>query len=96
MRDFRLVTSQTVKRTVLLSRRTQGQGQVQGRSVCLSTGGVHGPGGCLVPWGCLLRGCLFQGVSAPGGSGRERRLLLRMVRILLECILVAQNFLSEV
>ena len=57
--------------------------------VCLSTGGdacsggvhgprgkVHGPGGCMV-WG----GCLAETTPL-------RRLLLRAVRILLECILV--------
>ena len=62
-------------------------------SVILFTGGVSAPGG----W-CLLPG----DVSAPGGSALrgglvsqhadpppwERRLLLRMVRIILGCILV--------
>ena len=51
--------------------------------------------GVLAPRGSVPRGCLF-----PGGAGipacteadpRERRLLLRTVRILLECILVASN-----
>ena len=53
------------------------------------------PGGCLVPEGSALRG-LLQGVPAPtGGRGgvgdrpESRRLLLRTVRILLECILVS-------
>ena len=53
-------------------------------------------GGCLVPggflalggacsWGCLVKGVWSWGV--PGGDP-PRRLLLRAVRILLECILV--------
>ena len=60
------------------------------------------PGGCLL-WGCACsRGCLLpgqgvtvpggRGVPAPGGCGGDpvvsRWLLLRTVRILLECILV--------
>ena len=56
------------------------------------------PGGCLLRGGCLLWagacsmggaapwGCLLQG----GGDPPSRRLLLRTVRILLECILVFQ------
>ena len=58
--------------------------------VCLSTGGVvvsqHALqqvcGGCLLLRGCLLLGGLVE--TPPSG----RRLLLRTVRILLECILV--------
>ena len=53
-----------------------GQGYVFTR-VCDS---VH-RGGCLLPRGCLLWGC----VETP-----PRRLLLRAVRILLECILVTK------
>ena len=53
---------------------------------CLIPGGVPAPGGCL-----LLGGCLLPGV--PGGDP-PGWLLLRAVRILLECILVetAVNF----
>ena len=50
--------------------------------------GVPGPGGCLVPGGAWCRG-----VPGAGGFPEEtppRRLLLRAVRILLECILVFQ------
>ena len=36
VRDFHSVTSQSAKRTVLLSRGIQGQGQVQGRSISVS------------------------------------------------------------
>ena len=62
--------------------------------------GVPGRGDGLVPGGCLL----WRGVPAPGGSGLGAwwrpppetrppgRLLLRAVRILLECILVCFNF----
>ena len=64
-------------------------------SVILSTGGVPAPGGCLVPAGCLVPGeCLVLGgvcsQGVPGGDPIPRRLLLRAVRILLECILVSQ------
>ena len=67
-------------------------------------GGVPGSGGCAWSWG----GAWSQGGSVPGGClvlggwypsmhwGRppwERRLLLRTVRILLECILVL-NFIA--
>ena len=47
---------------------------------------VHGVGG-VGPGGCLLRG---EGGLVPGGARLRppRRLLLRVVRILLECILV--------
>ena len=72
--------------------------------VILFTGVVHGPGGgawsrgvcawsgrgCMVPGGCLVPG----GWSGGRGPGRDppRRLLLRAVRILLECILVCPLF----
>ena len=62
-------------------------------------------GGVFAPEGCLLLGvgCLVPGGSAPRGVGipacteadpppRERRLLLRTVRILLECILVFRKY----
>ena len=51
--------------------------------------GLPGPGGCLVR-GCLLQGrCLVPGGSGPRGVLRlQVLLLLRAVRILLECILV--------
>ena len=50
-------------------------------------------GGCLLPRGCLLPGVSApRGVSAPGGEGAwwrpSRWILLRAVRILLECILI--------
>ena len=83
-------------------------------SVILSTGGVPGPRGCLVPGGvpgpkggsgpggvpgaggCLAwgegrpgpGGCLVETLSPPPPSGW---LLLRAVRILLECILVSES-----
>ena len=47
---------------------------------------VHG--GCLVRGGCLLRGGVWRPLPPP------RWLLLRAVRILLECILVSGIFLS--
>ena len=62
---------------------------------CLLPGGAWSQGG-LLPGGCLFRGvpgprgtCAW-GVSAPGGAWWRppERLLLRVVRILLECILV--------
>ena len=75
--------------------------------VCLSTGGVPGRG-VLVPGvpgrgGACSRGVCSQGVCSQGGwlvsqhalrqtPPRERWLLLRMVRILLECILVEISF----
>ena len=60
---------------------------------------MPGPGGGLLPGGCLIPGGLLWGVSAPGGGVWSRgvpggdpsppgQLLLRAVRILLECILV--------
>ena len=66
-------------------------------SVILSTGGWGW--GCLVPGGCLvLGGTWSRGLPAPRGAcsgGVEIppwRLLLRAVRILLECILVNHWF----
>ena len=59
--------------------------------------GVPAPGEGVWSGGCLLWGCLVRGVPAPRGGacsggvpGEDppRRLLLRAVRILLECILV--------
>ena len=50
--------------------------------VCLSTGG-----GGLVPGGCLLRGVVGIPACTEADPLRERQLLLRTVRILLECIL---------
>ena len=46
-------------------------------------GGVSAPGGSLVPGGCLVQ------TPLPG------RLLLRVVRILLECILVWQDYCGK-
>ena len=64
-------------------------------SVILFTGGslperVPAPGGgCLLPGGSALRGCLLPGgVCFRGCGDLPRWLLLRAVRILLECILV--------
>ena len=69
-------------------------------SVILSTGGgawsgeVPGPGGSAwggvsAPRGCLVQGGLLRRVACTEADPpRERRLLLRTVRILLECILV--------
>ena len=76
-------------------------------SVILSTGGcllwgVSGPGVSAPRGGCLVPGGVWSwGVSAPGGAWsrggawwrpRQGQLLLRAVRILLECILVCHNF----
>ena len=66
------------------------------------SGGVSAPGGCLL-WGVsALGGCLLPGgclLSAPGGCllpgvwwRHAPRILLRAVRILLECILVINVF----
>ena len=58
-------------------------------------GGVPAPGGCLLGRVCSLKGacwgggCLLRGMWRPPDS---RRLLLRTVRIPLECILVANIF----
>ena len=46
------------------------------------SGGVPGPGGCLFGGGTWSGG-------VPGGDSPSGRLLLRMVRSLLECILVS-------
>ena len=60
-------------------------------SVILFTGGgVPGPRGGLVRGGCLVPGGLVLG-GVPGGDP-PGRLLLRAVRILLECILVCFFF----
>ena len=62
--------------------------------VCLSIGGVPGPGVCLLPGGVvpgLLGGCLVRGRVL--GGDPPGWLLLRAVRILLECILVLIIFL---
>ena len=76
------------------------------RGVCFR--GVPGPGGllpgqCLVPGRCLVQGeCLVGGGGAPGGvpgpggclvKTSTGRVLLRALRILLECILVFFVFL---
>ena len=67
---------------------------------CLIGGVCASSGGCLVQGGCLVWGVCFGGGCAWSGglvsqdalrqtpSPRERWLLLRTVRILLECILV--------
>ena len=54
-------------------------------------------GGCLVPGGACSRGCLLRGGLVLGGCLVEtsRRLLLRVVRILLECILVWKLFILK-
>ena len=61
---------------------------------CFQRGGVPGLGGCLLPGGLLLGGACSRGGGAAGGVWWRPpgRLLLRAVRILLECILV---YLSE-
>ena len=51
--------------------------------------GVPGPGGCLLPGGCLVPGGVCSG-GMPGGDPLGR-LLLRAVRIILECILVSES-----
>ena len=54
----------------------------------LFTGGVLPPGGCLLPGGgCFLPGGMLPPGGVPGGDP-PGRLLLRAVRILLECNLV--------
>ena len=71
--------------------------------VCLSTGGVLVPGGCLVLGGVWSRRVCSRGRGLVSKHAlrqtpppRERRLLLRTVRILLECILVCANKTSDV
>ena len=68
-----------------------------------ASGGASGPGVCLLPGGVCSQGVpapggvYSKGVPAPGGSGSggvpgedsPGQLLLRVVRILLECILVS-------
>ena len=72
--------------------------EVWGKVICLQVcvcpeGGawsrrVSGPRGCLA-LGVGARGCLVPGgMTGPGPGGPPGRLLLRAVRILLECILV--------
>ena len=64
--------------------------------ICLSTGVVHGSEGCMVPEGAWSWGCMVLGVNGPGGPApggclvETPQLLLRAVRILLECILVVE------
>ena len=54
---------------------------------CLLPGGVSAPGGGMsARGGCLLPGGVCSG-GVPGGDP-QGRLLLRAVRILLDCILV--------
>ena len=78
--------------------------EVWGKVICLQVcvcprGGGLVPGGCLVLGVVWSRGCLVLGGSGPGegglvweravpGGNPPKRLLLRAVRILLECILV--------
>ena len=62
--------------------------------VCLSIGGVPGPGVCLLPGGGVPGP--LGGTPGPGGvlgGDPPGWLLLRAVRILLECILVLIIFL---
>ena len=63
---------------------------------CLVLGGPapggSAPRGCLVPGRCLVLGELVsQHALRQTPSPQERRLLLRTLRILLECILVVQK-----
>ena len=51
------------------------------------SGGMPGPGGCLLPVGAWSRGVGIPACTEADPPW-ERRLLLRTVRILLECILV--------
>ena len=70
---------------VTARKRSLGQGNMF-TGVCLSTGGVPGPGDA-----CSQGGSGPEVVPAPGGvpgGDPPGRLLLRAVRILLECILV--------
>ena len=71
------------------------------RGACFLWGGVLPPGRVLAPGGCFL-----LGGSAPGGASSwggvcvpgedpPGRILLRAVRILLECILVLFFFFLE-
>ena len=71
-------------------------------------GGCLLPGGAWSLWGVCSWGCVYcwgvpgpgvpdpRGVSGPGGAGGDPpgRPLLRVVRILLECILVSGAFTS--
>ena len=90
------------RRLITARKRSLGQGNMF-TGVCLSTGGCLLPGGawprgvCLLPGGCLHPGggsapggpWSQGGVCSQGGPGGDPRgwLLLRVVRILLECIL---------
>ena len=78
----------TLHQLIITSRkRGLGQGNIF-RSVCQE---FCPQGGCLLPGGYLVwGGCLLGGVCSQGGAWWRppQRLLLRAVRILLECILV--------
>ena len=70
-------------------------GDVPGPGGCLVPGGGAWSGGLMVPGGCLVLGVPGPGgcEPAPGGvpgGDPPGRLLLRAVRILLECILVSR------
>ena len=54
---------------------------------CMVLGGVHSPGGCMVLGGCMVPGGVMHGGDPPW-------LLLRVVRILLECFFVSLIFFA--
>ena len=51
---------------------------------------MHGRGGeaCMAGWACMAGGLRGRGCVVVGGAWQEKRPLQRVVRILLECILV--------
>ena len=58
------------------------KGGVHGEGACMAKGDMHGEGGACVAKG---RGCAWQ----------ERRPLQRMVRILLQCVLVLFMWIDQ-
>ena len=69
------------------------QAHTQGGSLGVWPGGSPGPHprGCLLQGGLLQEGCLLRGYLFRGGGDPPWWLLLRVVRIPLECILVHIN-----
>ena len=88
-----------------------GRGGMCGRGVCVAEGmhgggGMHGTGVCVAGecawWSCVVGGMHGRRACVMGGgcAWQKRRSLQRMVRILLECILILvlkspHNKLSE-